>query len=137
MLELDDGSFISSNCNGNFCDQQDAHTNGREHDRCACFQNSGTRRIAVFSCDIMVNTRAGFTFSADYFTSCHFYETYAFVTAIPTITSASEPNNKFFIGKAVSDCLDGIFQYVNENGGWDDDVWAKPSLVLDQAVTKA
>ena len=48
MLEIDGGSFISSNCNGHFCDQQGVHANVREQDRCACFQNNGSRRIAVF-----------------------------------------------------------------------------------------
>jgi len=137
QLELDGGNFISSNCNGHFCDQQGAHVNGREQERCACFQNSGSRRIAVFSCNIMVTSRAGFTFSADYFTSRHFYKTYAFETAIPTTTSASELNNNFAIEEAASDCVHGVFEYVNNNGGWDVDGWAKPGLILDQATAPA
>ena len=121
-------------CGGDMCDKNSMYKDGRVSPRCVCYAMSNGRTfLPGMALNIKVAERTGNTFEAFDYSSQYFLQTYIFKGKFPLGTRESTLSHWEMDG-AIMNTVDGVFDRVNQEGGWSIIGWTKMGLVKDEAA---
>ena len=124
--------LYDTSCDGRMCDQATLFTNGELKNHCACMQmdKSGKTMMVL---TVTVQQKDGSEFDVT-FASKWFMLNFLLSGQFPVGTCAADFTNNYDVNERMWDAVEGVFNYINDNGGFRAFVWAKRGVVEDAGV---